>query len=240
MNVILLKLLLAHIIGDFLLQPDTWVVEKESRKLRSPKFYLHILIHGALILLFLWDFAQWKVAFLLMVLHGVTDALKLSYQGTENKRGWFFADQLVHLASIVGVWYFYFEPGLTFHYLDTDHFWKNALAVTFLTFPSSIVIKILIAKWTPTQLPTSTNIDAGVASLKSAGKYIGIMERLLVFLFASIDHWEAVGFLIAAKSVFRFGDLKEGADLKLTEYILVGTLLSFGIAILVAFGVIST
>jgi hypothetical protein len=30
--------------------------------------------------------------------------------------------------------------------------------------------------------------------------------------------------------VFRFGDLKEAADMKLTEYVLIGTLLSFGIA----------
>jgi hypothetical protein len=37
--------------------------------------------------------------------------------------------------------------------------------------------------------------------------------------------------LLAAKSIFRFGDLKEARERKLTEYILIGTLLSFGIAI---------
>jgi hypothetical protein len=41
-----------------------------------------------------------------------------------------------------------------------------------------------------------------------------------------------VGFLITAKSVFRFGNLKESKDRQLTEYILIGTLLSFGIAII--------
>jgi hypothetical protein len=40
--------------------------------------------------------------------------------------------------------------------------------------------------------------------------------------------------LIAAKSVFRFGDLKESKDRKLTEYILIGTLLSFAMAIITA------
>ncbi len=68
-------------------------------------------------------------------------------------------------------------------------------------------------------------------SLSDAGKYIGILERLFVFAFILTGHWEAVGFLLAAKSVFRFGDLKESKDRKLTEYILIGTLLSFGIAI---------
>ena len=125
-----------------------------------------------------------------------------------------------------------------FSFLHSDVFWIRFLAILFLTFPSSISIKMLIAKWTPTNLPTPTNITSNTASLQSAGKYIGIIERLLVFLFASINHWEAIGFLIAAKSVFRFGDLKDGSDLKLTEYILIGTLLSFGIAIVTALVVI--
>ncbi|MPL93513.1 hypothetical protein SDC9_39645 [bioreactor metagenome] len=68
-------------------------------------------------------------------------------------------------------------------------------------------------------------------SLQNAGKYIGILERLLVFLFIVTNHWEAIGFLLVAKSVFRFGDLKESKDRKLTEYILIGTHISFGIAI---------
>lgn len=58
-------------------------------------------------------------------------------------------------------------------------------------------------------------------------------------LFIVTGHWEAVGFLLAAKSVFKFGDLKESKDRKLTEYILIGTLLSFGIAMAVAILVVN-
>jgi hypothetical protein len=72
--------------------------------------------------------------------------------------------------------------------------------------------------------------------LQSAGQYIGIFERLLVFVFMITNEWQAVGFLLAAKSVFRFGNLQEAKDRKLTEYILIGTLLSFGIAILTGMG----
>jgi hypothetical protein len=60
------------------------------------------------------------------------------------------------------------------------------------------------------------------------------LERLLAFIFIIVGHWEAVGFLMAAKSVFRFGDLKDSKSIELTEYILIGTLLSFGIAIITA------
>ena len=62
---------------------------------------------------------------------------------------------------------------------------------------------------------------------------ICILESLLVFVFIISNHWKAVGFLITAKSVFRFGDLKEPKYRMLTEYILIGTLISFGIAIAV-------
>ncbi|MEP3044705.1 MAG: DUF3307 domain-containing protein, partial [Nonlabens ulvanivorans] len=43
----------------------------------------------------------------------------------------------------------------------------------------------------------------------------------------------AVGFLLGAFFLFGFGDLSKAKNMKLTEYVLIGTLLSFGIAILV-------
>ena len=57
-----------------------------------------------------------------------------------------------------------------------------------------------------------------------------------MFVFIITNEWQAVGFLLAAKSVFRFGNLQEAKDRKLTEYILIGTLLSFGIAIITGMG----
>lgn len=56
---ILIKLILAHLIGDFFLQPASWVKEKEKSKLKSPKLYLHVLIHIALLFLILWDVSLW-------------------------------------------------------------------------------------------------------------------------------------------------------------------------------------
>ena len=52
-----------------------------------------------------------------------------------------------------------------------------------------------------------------------------ILERYKIVL---IGQYEAVGFIIAAKSVLRFKD----TDTAKTEYVLAGTLLSFGIATL--------
>jgi hypothetical protein len=89
----------------------------------------------------------------------------------------------------------------------------------------AIIMSVLMKPWSK-DIPDNKD-----ASLLNAGKYIGILERLFVFCFILTGHWEAVGFLIAAKSVFRFGDLRKSKDRKLTEYILIGTLVSFGFAI---------
>ena len=100
-------------------------------------------------------------------------------------------------------------------------------SLLFLTKPTSVILKNVISIWSP------ENASQNDTSLQNAGNYIGMLERLLIFCFLVTNHFEAIGFLLAAKSIFRFGDLKEATDRKLTEYVLIGTLLSFGIAIFV-------
>jgi len=225
--IILLKLLLAHFIGDFVLQPKSWVVEKEEKKIRSMKLYLHFLLHGVLVWLFLWNWNGWLTALLIVLLHGVIDIIKIYAQKGEQKPWWFLTDQALHLIGITTIWYFLFQPDITFPPLhDNSLIWIYATALVFITVVSGIVIQVVMSKWSDS---LSNSRDE---SLNDAGKYIGILERLLVFTFVVTGHWEAIGFLIAAKSVFRFGDLKESKERKLTEYILIGTLLSFGIALI--------
>jgi hypothetical protein len=65
------------------------------------------------------------------------------------------------------------------------------------------------------------------------GNILGFWSAYL-FSFVLINFGKESAFLLAAKSIFRFGDLKESKDVKLTEYILIGTLLSFGSGILCA------
>lgn len=55
------------------------------------------------------------------------------------------------------------------------------------------------------------------------------MTMVLVML----QQYTAIGFIIAAKSVLRYNDSKTGK----TKYVLIGTLLSFGIALLVGIGI---
>ncbi|WP_194778114.1 DUF3307 domain-containing protein [Pararhodonellum marinum] len=223
----LIKLLLAHLIGDFLLQPKPWLIDKEKNKLVSPILYVHLLLHGGLVLLLFWDLKLWPLALALTVAHGLIDVAKLYFQRPSNRSKWFLADQALHILTILLAWYFWFKPTVNFQaFLSQPTVWIYLTALVFLTFSAGIIIQVLLANW------SAKLADGHDESLANAGKYIGMLERLFVFLFIVSGHWEAVGFLLAAKSVFRFGDLKESKDRKLTEYILIGTLLSFGMAIL--------
>ncbi len=227
--VMFLKLLLAHIIGDFLLQPRTWVEHKEQKKAASPYLYLHVLIHGALILLFLWDWSLWYLALIIAGSHLLIDLVKIYFQKTHSRISWFVIDQMLHVAVLIGV--YFWQTGNYFGIEgipDNNGFWLILTAVVFLTSGVATIMNVMLQRW------SKFVFDASDDSLSNAGKYIGVLERLFVFVFILTDHWEAVGFLITAKSVFRFGDLKESRDRKLTEYILIGTLLSFGFAIFTA------
>lgn len=220
-----IKLLLAHLIGDFLLQPKSWVQQKEAKKLKAWQLYVHTAVHGAFTLLFLWNGLLWPIALWVRGLHFIIDVIKLYFQKENNKTLWFVADQTLHIASLLIIASCWSHFNLE---VFNDNVWIYICAVLFLTVAMPVIMRVLLQKW-------SDNIGLpGDNSLSNAGKYIGILERLLVFVFIIVGHWEAVGFLITAKSVFRFSDLKESRDRKLTEYILIGTLLSFGIAIITA------
>jgi len=224
---IFIQLILAHLLGDFILQPNSWVSQKESKKLKSKYLYFHILIHLVLSFIILWDLQLWWVAVLVGISHFLIDVTKLSFQTIKNKKAWFFIDQILHVIVIAGISFYFNE--FNFDFFKDQNFVKILMAALFLTAPASVFIKTLLSSWTPVA-ETVGNIQT--ESLSSAGKYIGILERLLVFTFILVNHWEGVGFMIAAKSVFRFSDLAQAKQRKLTEYVLIGTLLSFGMAVM--------
>lgn len=218
----LFQLILAHLLGDFLLQPTAWVNHKEKKKAKSPALYLHLLVHGVLILILL-GFGFWILAIVLTILHGLVDLTKLYFQKSATKTAWFFIDQLAHFISILSIWWLFFRPEISLEW--SPSIWIYATALLLITQVAGIAIQVGLSNW-------SKDLDLSQeSSLKNAGKYIGILERLFVFAFVILGKWEAIGFLLAAKSVFRFGDLRKAKDRKLTEYILIGTLLSFGISI---------
>ncbi|MGM0580214.1 MAG: DUF3307 domain-containing protein [Bacteroidota bacterium] len=223
----LLKTLIAHILGDFVFQPDLWIKDKHLKKGKSKFLYLHIAIHaGLLLLLFQFHIEFWLAFLIIPVSHYLIDILKIYLENKINTRYLFTFDQLAHIAVILGMGWYYYPQELNFNIQLSNAVLLLMLSIILLTYGVSVFIKVIMSKW---DLPEDSDKD----SLSKAGKYIGILERLFVFSFVVMQEWQAIGFLIAAKSVFRFGDLSRAKDRKLTEYILIGTLLSFGFAILI-------
>ena len=195
-----------------------------------------MLVHATLLTVLL-GFAPiyWQSIVFVIVTHYLIDLAKLYVQENKTAIPAFLADQALHV-TVLGLVAYHHEP---FNWLAKDLLSAPVLlfitALILVIFVPAVLIKLLIAQWRPdTKDRPQDSVFTDEESLIRAGRFIGILERLFVFLFIIIDHWEAVGFLLTAKSIFRFGDLRQGKDRKLTEYVLIGTLLSFGSAILVA------
>ena len=69
--------------------------------------------------------------------------------------------------------------------------------------------------------------------LPNGGRIIGWLERSIVMLLIWMQQSEGIGFLVAAKSILRFDDIHRGHQRTTTEYVIIGTFLSFGWAMLV-------
>ena len=226
---ILIRLIAAHAIADFILQPTSWVKERKRKKIRSKYLYLHTLITAVLTWL---AFGAWFPVWVPLVIastHFVLDLAK-SYLKKDNLTT-FLVDQGLHILIITICWLIYTQQfSLLFSNLSSlsnnNEMWVIVTAYILVTIPSSVLIMKLTSQW------ESMVIREKQDSLKDAGKWIGILERVLVLTFTLIGKYEAIGFLLAAKSVFRFSDLRDATDRKRTEYILIGTLLSFSIAII--------
>lgn len=222
----LARLLLAHLLGDFVLQPDRWVERRQARHFRSPFLYLHAGVHFALAWIAAGAVGGWKMAGVIAAGHILLDGGKAALR-MEGVRG-FVADQIGHLLIIALCW----MPTTRVQWGMALEHWATDAAVLWPLFGYGLVIALF-----PRLIALATRQwRAGLPSerepLMKAGRWIGIIERVLVLTFVLLDNLGAIGFLLAAKSVLRFGDLREPRDKGQTEYVLIGTLLSFGLSIL--------
>ncbi len=219
----LTKLLLSHLLTDFILQPGSWIKDRNEKHFASRKLYLQ----GFITALSAWVFMGWQywiVALIIFVTHTMIDGWK-SYQARTVDL--FLADQFLHLAVIAGCWYFSFidwnSTRLAFRQLNGElHIWVLATAFVFVTTPAGILIGELTRQW-------RDKLDDADHSLANAGKWIGIAERVIVLILVLQNQYSAIGLLVTAKGIIRFNE-KDRQELK-TEYLVIGTLLSIGIAI---------
>lgn len=226
-------LLAGHALGDFVFQTAKSVDAKERLGLKARRFWQHTLGHGLLTAIALllagmsWAAVCAGSAAIAMV-HSAIDATKLAVDRRFEKGSpWRFRayvmDQTLHAASL-----FALAQWLESWPLPTPVYGAGLLALILLaTRGIGYGIDLYLGRF---QLGT---LEDG-QGLQKAGFHIGLLERLLVVGFVLMDLPAGAGFLLAAKSIFRFGDLQRAESRALTEYVLMGTLLSIGGAFLLA------
>ena len=220
-----LSLVLAHLVADFVFQTSASCKSKAEKHWRSVHQYLHALIVLALAWLASWDLRFWWGALIIGAAHLVIDIWK-SYR--EDKVSWFVMDQVFHLLVIAGVAYAWtncHDWSLPFGI----ELWHVAAAVALLVCwkPANIFIKLMLKYF-------SVNMPEEKEGGFNAGALIGTIERWLILIFVCLGRYDALGLLIAAKSIIRFSE----KDTAKTEYVLAGTLLSIFIAVLAGMMVI--
>ncbi|SHG83380.1 Protein of unknown function [Chryseolinea serpens] len=219
--IILVKLLTAHILADFVLQRSSWVEEKKAKGLRAWGLYKHIAMVCALTWIAIWDYPV--VAVVITITHLIIDYLKIKL----DKKGdlsFFIADQLLHILVIIMGWLYVISGWVRMVEVSLS-FWTSfnvmliALGYLFCIGPCSYLIKFSTQDLI--QQSSGENVKRG-------GRLIGIFERIIIYTLVLLNQYEAIGFLITGKSILRFADSQK----KETEYVLVGTMLSYALAIL--------
>ena len=229
---ILLQWITAHLVGDFILQTKKLVQQKKDRKAASWFLYVHSLVHAGLIYLFSPNKSFWIIPVVIFITHYCIDLWKLYRK--ENAFS-FITDQFLHITVLIIVWMIFYQPAASVYeyllqFVDTYNFWLITSAYLFTIFPLSYLLGYATQRW---RKDIEQDSERSATSLSEAGKWIGIFERILVLTFVINNHFEGIGFLIAAKSILRFNDIKGDNMRKEAEYILIGTLMSFASSILI-------
>ena len=219
---LLIRLLMAHLLADFVFQSKKMV---ENKQWFSKYMLFHIgIVYITSAVLSGW----WLLSGLIAVLHYITDGVKITLKnkGKIKDSYLFIADQKIHFFVILIIWAAYFSLFPNLYQLVlipfTDYKWSLVLlGYLFMTSPLGFLIGIATRK-----LQQLGDNPEGKSDRN--GFWIGVSERVIIFTFMLLEEYGAIGFLIAGKSIIRFSTKNED---KKSEYVLLGTMLSYGVAI---------
>jgi hypothetical protein len=241
---VLICLVVAHFLSDFILQTDA-----DAARKRNPLILLkHAAIVAGTSYLLCGIWGLWQVPLALFLIHGAADFIKTRLRSESAYA--FLTDQALHLGAIGAIVWILAGTSML-PPAGPPNFWVGLCGKAFLqglVLVAGLIASVkaggiligLAAKPFTDELRTSRGKDGDVLALEAkgferGGKTIGYLERGLIFLFILMDYPNGIGFLIAAKSVLRFGEVKDQANRLLAEYIIIGTFMSYGYGILIAY-----
>ncbi len=240
-------LLFAHALADFIFQSARMSDGKRDREILP--FLAHIAIVAATAAIAVGTATPATVppVLFLTLAHLAIDLCKTF---TPHRKLWpFLLDQTLHLLSLTVIAIIYptlWADGFWAGALWADNGWGNRLwpgseqplgwLPTAMAFAAGLILTtraggfavgLLMEPWAGHNLPTG---------LANGGKLIGWMERGLIFLLVIVGQPAGIGFLIAAKSILRFETTSQ--DQRAGEYVIIGTLASFGWALIMTYATV--
>jgi len=236
---ILLPLTAAHFLGDFIFQTDKDVKNKNSYSV----FGKHIIIVTIFSYLLVGTWNCYTIPSVVLLSHLVIDLIKKSFKN--DSLTLFILDQIAHYLVII-LLSFYMADRITNEQFNL--FWNDLFGNSYLKLLVIIISIILVTKFSsiiisyiikPFQLKIFKEENNNLDKIQT-GRVIGYLERLAILVLFLANLPTVVGFLITAKSILRYGEIKSNYDKVMVEYVLIGTLLSFAIGITIAFLTVET
>lgn len=232
-GILLIRLLIAQIIGDFVFQTKKMV---QNKKMFSLPMGIHLLIvFGVSVVLSGW---LWQMSLIITITHWLIDSLKIEVSRQKHKSTllFFIGDQLLHFAVIIILWAWHFKIfnvlGKAFVLPFNEYkIGLILLGYALVLFPVGYFIKFATEKiLAPNNMQEGDNGQENEQAIPSGGMRIGQYERIIILTFVLLNQYPAIGFLITGKSIMRFAQHEENIR---TEYVLVGTMMSYAFAILI-------
>ncbi|WP_420863168.1 DUF3307 domain-containing protein [Algirhabdus cladophorae] len=217
-------LLFAHALADFMFQTD-WINRNKTR-------VTVLLLHGAIVLvlsLMAVGHLAAPAVLGLAAVHIAIDAVK-TFGGFRNFTA-FVIDQALHVVTIIIVAFFVSDLWQS-GYWATQHTQIATLALPVMALAAGLILTLSAGQYAIGIMMQSHTVRLRGRGLRNGGRQIGLLERGLIFFFVLSSQPLAVGFLIAAKSILRFGTASQ--DQRTAEYVIIGTLASFGWAFVAA------
>ena len=239
-----LAIYLAHLLTDFVFQTHRLVEQKKRGKLFA--YFLHGLTHYlsaiAIVSFFLagsgLSLRAHIVVLALTLVHLFIDFAKIQLTQksfVSDGAVAYVSDQLLHFVSVaLAAWML--APGLSF--ADVAELLGKGRAIpSRLLFIPIIYIGVIfgggyLIRALTRPLARSINLEQpekGGEPMQDAGLYIGWLERFLLLTALLLQSPGTAGLILAAKAIARYPEFKSE---HFAEYFLIGTLLSFSIAVL--------
>lgn len=239
-----LAIYLAHLLTDFVFQTHRLVEQKKRGKFFA--YFLHGLTHylSAIVLVSFFlpgsglSLRTHTVILALALVHLLLDLAKirLTQKSFANDGAVaYISDQLLHLVSVaLAAWLL--SPSLPF--ADVAELLGRGRALpTKLLFVPIIYVGVIfgggyLIRALTRPLAKSISLEQpekGGEPMQNAGLYIGWLERFLLLTALLLQSPGTAGLILAAKAIARYPEFKSE---HFAEYFLIGTLLSFSIAVL--------